>query len=354
MLIISLSLIQILLLRESCSSFSLNSLSMVATDNTLIRYPWPDEKSTNDKMLFQDQSHYSYHPKEIVNHQYWQELCPPPSPKKTFFSPISFGQQPSHNQPPSSLDISITWAPDEEDPCDVARKIVQECLRSQKIDSKQDDDKFISSVEDSLAESLRTYRDFCQTHLIQQEEHRIDTKGCDRNCDCGDNDNNIDLLETPSKNNPNNRTLMKCRLVASRGNSGGKCPQFHIDHVPCRWIQTFLGPGTDIVLVDDRDSDGGVINWEAFSNSRTGEDNDEDDEDDIVSWNVKDRNKLLVDSTRANVYHSKEGEALLLAGSRWNDYAAVSSSITKPVVHKSPVCSDDQCRVLFTQDITFE
>ena len=326
-------------------------MSTVATD-TLSQYPWPDKKSTDDKILFQYQSHYSYHPKEIVNHEYWQELCPPPSPKKTFFPLISFRQQSSHNQPLSSLDISITWAPDDEDPCDVARKIVQDCLRSQKIDNKQDD-KFISSIEDSLAESLRTYRDFCQTHLIQ-EEHQIDTKGCaDRNCDC-DNENN-DLLETPSKNQPNRK--LKCRLVASRGNSGGKCPQFHIDHVPCRWIQTFLGPGTDIVLVD-RDNDDGTINWDVFSNSRVSDDDDDDDDDDdIVSWNVKDRNKLLVDSTRANVYHSKEGEALLLAGSRWNDYAAVSSSITKlvkPVVHKSPECTDEQCRVLFTQDIIFE
>jgi len=128
MLIIGLSLI--LLLRES-TSFSLNSMSTVATD-TLSQYPWPDKKSTDDKILFQYQSHYSYHPKEIVNHEYWQELCPPPSPKKTFFPPISFRQQSSHNQPLSSLDISITWAPDDEDPCDVARKIVQDCLRSQK------------------------------------------------------------------------------------------------------------------------------------------------------------------------------------------------------------------------------
>ncbi len=51
----------------------------------------------------------------------------------------------------------------------------------------------------------------------------------------------------------------KARIVSTRGSSGTKCPRYHVDHVPMRWVQALVGPGCDYVV----GSDG--ISWEAIN-----------------------------------------------------------------------------------------
>jgi hypothetical protein len=104
------------------------------------------------------------------------------------------------------------------------------------------------------------------------------------------------------------------------------------------------------------DCDDGVIRWDAFSHPPTQRGEEEMIDDDIVSWSVDDRNQMLVDASRAVIYPSKQGEAVLIPGSTWDEYSlSCSPTSTKPVVHKSPEgLHSDQCRVLFTQDIIFE
>ena len=319
-------------------------------------YPWSTDSANDDSAFHPNQPYYVFRPSQPIHHEYWQELCPP-SPKSPptipsfFSSPLSFRRDSDDRASSlSSLDISLTWTPDE-DPGDVARKIIQECLCRISNDDKReirDEDKFVASLEASLVDSLRAYRDFCQTHVIR--ERSIDSK-CD-NSDCNS------CISTRLLNQK-----LKCRLVATRGYSGAKCPQYHIDNIPCRWIQSMVGPGVELVNisnVDDVDGSGGVIRWDAFGNSptRSGDEEDEDEEDGIVSWSVEDRNQLLVDSSQADIYCSKQGEAILIPGSSWDEYSMSSSSTsTKPVVHKSPgpeALRSDQCRLLFTQDIIFE
>lgn len=313
-------------------------------------YPWAADYANDGSVFHSKRPYYVFHPSHPIHQEYWQELCPSP-PKLSdklssiFSSRFSIKEMPSI----SSVDISITWTLDE-DPHNVARRIVQEFLRR----SIQSDDKkrmsvekyLTTSLEDTLVESLRAYRDFCQTHMLQGQS--IDVKAESMNdCNCC------------SSIRPQNQKL-KCRLVATRGYSGAKCPQYHIDNVPCRWIQSMVGPGVELVNTSNIDDyDGGVIRWNAFSHppAQRGENEMIDDEDDdIVSWSVDDRNQMLVDASRADIYHSKQGEAILIPGSTWDEYSlSCLPTSTKPVVHKSPEgLHSDQCRVLFTQDILFE
>jgi hypothetical protein len=216
----------------------------------------------------------------------------------------------------------------EENPQCVAQEVVRESLAYVNDDDANvhHDKEVIASLAPSLTESLISYRDFCTTHLLRR---RYD----------GQQLKNIKF---------------KCRLVASVGPSGAKCPQFHIDHVTVRWIQTFVGPG--VVLVDGEAG----IRWDAFLGESDG--GDDDDEDDAISWNVKDRNQRLVNSDEAVLYCAKQGEAVLMLGNQWNDTSLSkpaqdndgSSPVIMPVVHKSPEVSKSQPRVLLTQDIILD
>lgn len=131
----------------------------------------------------------------------------------------------------------------------------------------------------------------------------------------------------------------KARIVASRGSSGTKCPQWHIDHVPVRWIQALAGPGCDFLPNDDG------VNWAAVNAL-----------DDTLD-RVGSRNRLLVNTDVANIYAAKEGEAILLAGNRWSELCKdkFQSRCNKPIVHRSPVSIRKwQSRLLLTQDVIFD
>jgi len=347
--------------RQSSEHFPLRSLQSATNGNlqsTRINndcshrplYPWTVDNANDGYIFHPNQPYYVFNPSDPKHNECWQELCPP-SPKLSntcfsFFSSLfPINETPSI----SFVDISITWRPDE-DPQRVAKRIVQECLcRSFPSDDKKmthGKNNLTTSLEETLVESLHAYRDFCQTHMLRQRLIDFKTKTIN-DCDCC-----TSVL-------PQNQKL-KCRLVATRGYAGAKCPQYHIDNVPCRWIQSMVGPGVELVNTSNVDDyDGRVIRWDAFSNSPGGGGDEEiidDEDDDVVSWSVEDRNQMLVDASRADVYHSKQGEAILIPGSTWDEHSlSCLPTSTKPVVHKSPEgLRSDQCRVLFTQDIIFE
>lgn len=116
----------------------------------------------------------------------------------------------------------------------------------------------------------------------------------------------------------------KARVVATRGPSGTKCPRWHVDHVPMRWIQALVGPGCDYVV----GSDG--IQWEAVN----GMDEIESDE----------ANLELVNEEIADIRQAIEGQGVVLWGSENDDGRF-------PAVHKSPTLGPFQGRVLLTLDV---
>eukprot|EP00536_Pseudo-nitzschia_multiseries_P000323 jgi/Psemu1/282249/fgenesh1_pg.4_\ len=318
-------------------------------------YQWAVEGISNNSVFCPSQPYYVFRPSQPVRSEYWHELCPPSQKMPVMLPPFiltpfsSIRSNAERTPILNSLDISITWMPNE-NPQDVARSAIQECLSNgildrgkKRIDCKE---KFVASLEENLAESLCAYRNFCQTHMLKK---RSVVSECDSDGDCK-GCSTTGLLSQK----------LKCRIVATRGHSGAKCPQFHIDNVPCRWIQTMLGPGVELVNTPGAEDDScDVIRWDAFSNSPARDDNgnkEDNDDGDIISWSVKDRNQMLVDSSRADIYQTKPGEAIIIPGSSWDEFSVSSTSdSTKPVVHKSPeLRNNDQCRVLITQDVVFE
>jgi hypothetical protein len=135
----------------------------------------------------------------------------------------------------------------------------------------------------------------------------------------------------------------KARLVATRGPTGTKCPQWHIDHVPVRWIQSLVGRGCEFVESNDG------VNWQAVSGL-------DEEEDEPLLDSVAARNRALVDPHTAAIQRATEGQAVLLIGNRWQDYSKdASSKYIQPAVHKSPAPIPFwEGRVLLTQDVILD
>lgn len=123
-----------------------------------------------------------------------------------------------------------------------------------------------------------------------------------------------------------NKKNFKARVVATRGSSGTKCPRWHVDHVPLRWIQALVGPGCDYVM----GSDG--IDWNVVNGMETVD---------------EDANMELVDENVADVRHAPEGQGVVLLG-------AENEAGCFPAVHKSPSLNPFQGRVLLTLDVVRE
>jgi hypothetical protein len=130
--------------------------------------------------------------------------------------------------------------------------------------------------------------------------------------------------------------MFQARIVASLGRKGTKCPTFHIDHVPVRFLQAFYGPSVEYIANAPES-----VRWDHVNNL-----------DDTSSV---DRNRRIVrDDNMAMVQQPSAGQAILLLGNRWNEFLASSSlgPIEYPAVHKSPdIVWPWQGRVLLTLDV---
>lgn len=220
----------------------------------------------------------------------WQQLCPPLwNPKQT-------------------KDSSLLWSC-----CDDAEQVSIELLRQ--LDPTIHNPK----VAATIGQSLQQFRDFCTRKLLP-----VNTQ------------------------NQGHGLTFKARIVATRGSSGTKCPQWHVDHVAVRWIQSFVGPGCEMVVGNIQQG----VKWDLI-NGLNESDNNDNDNDDVVAMSVHDRNQVLVNDRVVEIYQAKEMEAALLIGNRWADYAK-DSTLLPPVVHKSPTIPWGCERVLLTQDVLFD
>jgi Protein of unknown function (DUF1826) len=135
------------------------------------------------------------------------------------------------------------------------------------------------------------------------------------------------------------------RIVCSYGSSTTKCPQWHIDHVPCRYIQVLYGPGC--MFINNQND---AVVWNRI-NALCSDDNDDDNNrTNSINLSIQARNELLIDTDKADICQSKEGEAIILLGNQWWKNDTLSF---RPAVHKSP--SDQvapwQGRILLTMDV---
>ena len=125
--------------------------------------------------------------------------------------------------------------------------------------------------------------------------------------------------EEPSSSTAAAATKPWChaKMTCTRGKEGTKCPRWHNDNVPIRWVQALIGPGCDYVASEegvDRDApirmDGGVCR--------------------------------RVNEATADVRQGRTGEAIVLGGFQGFDKAAF---------HKSPTLRFMEGRVLLTIDV---
>ena len=269
-------LIYVIISQWLCFSAIINGYSL-STKN----FPLLASQKDNVKKSFAPgetnlSSYLIYKPKSKTSvKNLWDEMCP---------SWSVIGKS-------TSLDVVITWTRSTED---AAHQAASELIGQMNPSPEKE-----IILIDELTKSLIEFSDFCKEHIDKGQQK------------------------------------YKARIVASRGKMGTKCPQWHIDHVPVRWIQSLKGPGCEIVLENG-------INWSAINGL----------EDDDSLLEIKDRNDLRVDSKLATIYRAKEQEVALLVGNKWNDFAKQSSTPLDPAVHRSPSeIPPWQGRILLTQDI---
>jgi hypothetical protein len=215
----------------------------------------------------------------------------------------------------NGVDVTVNWNGSNDNPRHVAQHVLSQIITKKAAATTRSQE--MKVMEDYLTTCLSEFQSFCEEHL---------------------------LLSSGVKNN----NYYQIRLVATRGAAATKCPQWHLDHVPLRWIQSLVGPGCEYV-----DGNEG-IHWNRINGGRL-EGGDDDDDDAVVTASVNDRNAQLVDTKTATIRRADTGEALILIGNQFSDYAkdkhGAGREVLSPVVHKSPTIPMWQGRVLLTQNI---
>lgn len=163
----------------------------------------------------------------------------------------------------------------------------------------------ITKATSSLAKSFETFASFCNLHLERKKVLGY-----------------------------------SARVVATRGSPSTKCPVWHRDYVPVRWIQSLVGPGCQWVHISNNDDD-----WSAM--------NAQDDAAEPMAASVEEMNHQRVDP-RIPVHQAAPGEPVILVGRAWSRYCRRDSPLfgLQPVVHKSPDGFKPwQGRILLTIDV---
>lgn len=195
------------------------------------------------------------------------------------------------------IDVSVHWLLDE-GCCSAAEQCVsaiEQQLTSQKRRSLPR-----NLIKESIALSMESFVAFCSGHHLQ----------------------------------PNG---FKARLVGGRGTTSAKCPRWHVDHVPARFIQSFIGPGCQYL-----ECTGPLANFPHRS-SNLGSSDDVNDSD--SSSLLHDYVEILVQRHPDCVHQVPEGDAVILIGNEW------PNNILPPCVHKSPSgLMPWEGRILFTID----
>lgn len=146
---------------------------------------------------------------------------------------------------------------------------------------------------------------------------------------------------------PSSWEQITARIVSSRGPVSTKCPRWHLDHVPFRWIQSLLGPGCLWVDAASSESQGDSSASEIVNQFlRESEGNDSFDDS-----SAREANQRRINPSSVLIQQASPGEPVLLLGKGWAK-SALSSKDLPPVIHKSPDgIMPWEGRILLTIDI---
>lgn len=167
-------------------------------------------------------------------------------------------------------------------------------------------------------------------------------------------------------NNGSHHTLsFTMRMLCTYGGrrAGTKCPIWHIDHVPCRYIQTFYGP-TCMFINNHRDNRiiyHRIIAQQQELPSSEAKPDDNASNDEFLS--VEERNEILLHgiNDKSCIGHANVGEGIILLGNAWTQWTMTggdmdddehTAALPMAAVHKSPhITSPTQGRILFTINV---
>lgn len=141
----------------------------------------------------------------------------------------------------------------------------------------------------------------------------------------------------------------KLKLSSAHGPSATRCPLWHADSVPVRWIQSYLGPGC-VYLNEDEHIQFGNNDFDPFLQRIRDSDPDIESKQLGDNWKQK-----LVQSSGISISQSPTGEATMLVGRLWpfvsnNDIPTVGP--TAGVLHRSPHnIPRGQDRILLNLDV---
>lgn len=213
--------------------------------------------------------------------EHWYGWIPPPPPHLSHADSSDSGNK--------NLDIQVEWTPTSSEEtllecrerriATAARHLVEQAAADRKLWRKNPKRPFAflgnmlkngnypddgcdmlqtqRQQQDEIANSLRLFEEFCWETFRPELIHRF-----------------------------------RARIVGTRGKQGTKCPKWHTDYVPVRWIQSLVGPG------------------------------------------------CCIRGDRSRETHTATGKAMVLPGQYWNDCLQrdlkKQSRTTSAVVHKSP------------------
>jgi len=132
----------------------------------------------------------------------------------------------------------------------------------------------------------------------------------------------------------------RIKVTAMRGKSATRCPAWHTDYVPMRWIQTFYGPGccyvdpdatkNNVIIQRVMDPQGGLVKPAAWKERQ-------------------------IAKSGVTVCQAALGEPVVLVGHRWSETKKAHLDDLSGVLHRSPLnVPSSQGRVLLTLDVVID
>ena len=135
-----------------------------------------------------------------------------------------------------------------------------------------------------------------------------------------------------------NVATYKIKVNALWESHGTKCPAWHTDNVPMRWLQTFVGEGSNYLSPEEAATNDCILQiFERMGRNATFEWKDE-----------------MVEKSGLKVLTPKHpGEPIIFVGNRWSVSKKREMPNLMPVLHRSPNnIPKNQGRVLLTLDVT--
>jgi Protein of unknown function (DUF1826) len=284
----------------------------------------------------------------------WQKFFVPSINAWDLSTVLSFINS-QHSRPCRGADIIVEW---NETNTSSSEKLNTETIRHKLYNTTVEQ---LLSLYEQSTERLTTKRKLTIPHQIRdQMSQDIATAMNEFSTFC--------YTHCPTSQLPISFSL---RLLCNYGSAATKCPQWHIDQVPCRYIQTLHGPGCMFIndpncnqIVYDRiqqlyqlESDTTTASPPTTTLGSRIFSRDEN----FIPMSAEERNQFLLQnvdpigsrSTSSTIGQANVGEGIILLGnSWWGSSRSNQHNSTIAAVHKSPLHTpSNNGRILLTMNV---